>query len=69
MKLTDIAPISSDVLNTKMKDKLGWNIKTENLSVKDAEAMLESVNGKSSLLSVVAARSMLVRRTQITRAC
>lgn len=46
MKLTDIAPISSDVLNSKMREKLGWNIKTENLSVKDAEVMLESVNGK-----------------------
>lgn len=46
MKLTDISPVSSDVLNTKMQDKLGWNIKTENLKVNDATAMLESVNKK-----------------------
>jgi hypothetical protein len=46
MKLTDISPVSSDVLNTKMQAKLGWNIKTENLKVNDAVAMLESVSNK-----------------------
>jgi hypothetical protein len=46
MKLTDISPVSSDVLNAKMQSKLGWNIKTENLKVNDAVAMLESVSSK-----------------------
>ena len=50
MKLTDIAPVSSDVLNAKMQAKLGWNIKTENLKVNDAVAMLESVTNKLVLV-------------------
>ncbi len=50
MKLTDIAPVSSDVLNAKMQAKLGWNIKTENLKVNDAVAMLENVTNKLVLV-------------------
>lgn len=46
MKLTDIAKVDSDTLNAKMQAKLGWNIKTESLSIQDAKNLLESVANK-----------------------
>ena len=48
MKLSDIENTSSSAMNKKMREKLGWNLNLNAMTVESAQNMMESINGKLS---------------------
>lgn len=46
MKLSDIEKTSSNAMNTKMREKLGWNLNLSAMTVKSANSMMESIDKK-----------------------
>lgn len=48
MKLSDIEKTSSNKINEKMREKLGWSLKLEAMTPRAASAMMESIDKKLS---------------------
>ncbi len=50
MKLSDIEKTSSNVINQKMREKLGWNLNLNSMTVESAHQMMESIDKKLSVV-------------------
>ena len=48
MKLSDIEKTSSTTINNKMREKLGWSLNLEAMTVRSANNMMESIDNKLS---------------------
>lgn len=48
MKLSDIENTNSSVMNKKMREKLGWNLNLNAMTVESAKDMMESIDSKLS---------------------